>query len=187
MIKVELVNHHLKYAERMSQLSSDEKVKQALNLTDAQCSLKGTKSFIEYIRIQEKIGTQYSRVILNEKDELIGVITLKDIDLDRKIAHIGTWIGSAYWGKGYNELAKEEILKHAFLKLKLDYVFAGAAIHNIRSQKAQEKLPYMKLHVDHLFPAELKKIEHETQSKCILNVIEKEDFLNYIESKVSSF
>ncbi len=34
MIKVELVNHHLKYAERMSQLSSDEKVKQALNLTD---------------------------------------------------------------------------------------------------------------------------------------------------------
>ena len=45
----------------------------------------------------------------------------------------------------------------------------------------------MKLHVDHLFPAELKKIEYETQSKCVLNVIEKEDFLKYIESKVSSF
>ena len=121
--------------------------------------MKGTKSFIEFIRIQEKIGTQYSkRVILNEKDELIGVITLKDIDVDRKIAHIGTWIGSEYWGKGYNELAKEAILKHAFLKLNLEYVFAGAAIHNIRSQKAQEKLPYMSLHVDDLFPAELKKI-----------------------------
>ena len=68
MIKVELVNHHLKYAERMSQLPSDEKIKQASNLTDEQCSLKGTKSFIEFIRIQEKIGTQYSRVILNEED-----------------------------------------------------------------------------------------------------------------------
>lgn len=187
MIKVELVNHHLKYAERMSQLSSDEKVKQALNLTDEQCSLKGTKSFIEFIRIQEKIGTQYSRLILNEEHELIGVITLKDIDIDRKIAHIGTWIGSSYWGKGYNELAKEAILKQAFLKLNLDYVFAGAALHNIRSQKAQAKLPYMKLHVDELFPAELQKIEHETQSKCVLNVIEKEDFLSYLQSTVSSF
>ena len=187
MIKIELVNHHFKYAERMSQLSSDEKVKQALGLSDKQCSLEATKSLIEFIRIQEKVGIQYSKVILNEEQELIGVITLKDIDLNKKIAHLGTWFGSVYWGKGYNELAKEAILKHAFLKLNLDYVFAGAALYNIRSQKAQEKLPYMKLHVDDLFPAELYKIEHETRSKCILNVIEKEDFLNYLESTVSSF
>ena len=187
MIKVELVRHHLKYAQRMSQLTTDDKVKHALKLTDEQCSVAGTKSFIEFIRIQEKIGTQYSRVILNEEQELIGVITLKDIDLNKKTAHIGTWIGAQYWGKGYNALAKEEILKQAFFKLNLDYVFAGAALYNIRSQKAQEKLPYMKLHVDNLFPAELHKIEYETKSKCILNVIEKEDFVKYIGAKVSSF
>ena len=59
-------------------------------------------------------------------------------------------------------------------------------MHNIRSQKAQEKLPYIRLYVDDLFPAELKKIEYETQSKCILNVIKKEDFLKYFEAKVSA-
>ncbi|MFF5994917.1 GNAT family N-acetyltransferase [Lysinibacillus sp. KU-BSD001] len=183
MVQIQLVNHHLKFAESMSNLSSDEKIKAALGLTDEQCSLEGTKSFIQFIVVQEKIGKQLSRVILNEAKELIGVITLKSIDLEKKTAHIGTWIGSAYWGKGYNELAKEAILKEAFLHLNLDYVFAGATIHNIRSQKAQEKLSYMKLHVDEQFPLELQKIEHETQCKCILNVIEKADFLSYLESK----
>ncbi|KKB34331.1 GNAT family N-acetyltransferase [Bacillus thermotolerans] len=177
MVHVTLVPHHPKYAEAMSHLSSAPQVKDALGLSDDQTSVEGTTSFIEFIIEQERAGTQYSRVILNEEKHLVGVITLKDINTDNKTSHIGTWIGYPYWGKGYNQLAKKEILYTAFTQLDLEYVFAGAQVSNIRSQKAQEKLPYIRLNVEKEFPEEHKKIEAQVKAECVLHVIEKEAFL----------
>jgi RimJ/RimL family protein N-acetyltransferase len=179
MIKVLLVPHHINYAKQMSALSSAPQVKEALGLTNDQTSLEGTIGFIEFILEQEILGTQYSRAILNENKELIGVITLKDINATNKTCHIGTWIGHQYWGKGYNDLAKSEILYTAFTQLDLEYVFAGAKLSNIRSQKAQEKLPYIRISVQSEFPDEYKKLESQVSAPCILNVIEKEMFLKW--------
>ncbi|MFD2045436.1 GNAT family N-acetyltransferase [Ornithinibacillus salinisoli] len=175
--KVSLVSHNLKHAERMSSLSSDPYIKAALGLTDEQTSIEGTRGFIEFILEEEKLGRQFSRVILNETEDLIGVITLKNIDRRTNTCHIGTWIGYPYWGKGYNVLAKENILYTAFTELGLERVFAGAKTENIRSQKSQEKLPYVRIDVEMQFPEEHRKLEEEVQSPCVLNVIEKKDFL----------
>lgn len=181
MRKVLLVPHKSKYATVMSKLSSFPQVKDTLGLSDEQTSLLGTFNYIKYIVEQEKLGKQYSRCILNEDEELIGVITLKDIDRAKKMCHIGTWLGYPYWGKGYNQLAKAEILLTAFRECHLNYVFAGAKVDNVRSRKAQEKLPYITLSVERSFPDEHKKIESQTHSKCVLNVIEKEKFLTWYE------
>jgi RimJ/RimL family protein N-acetyltransferase len=179
VITVKLVPHNLQYATRMSQLSSAMEVKDALGLSDEQVSLEGTQGFIQFIVEQEAEGKQYSRMIINEENELIGVITLKELDNVAKTSHIGTWIGHEFWGKGYNELAKLEILHTGFTELGLEYVFAGAKLINIRSQKAQEKLPYMKIDVAAEFPLEHKKLEEQTSAPCILNVIEKATFLDW--------
>lgn len=184
MIKVLLVPHNKNYAKLMSLLSSAPQVKDVLGLTDEQTTFEGTISFIEFILEQEKLGKQYSRVILNENQDLIGVITLKDINDINKSCHIGTWIGHQYWGQGYNALAKSEILYTAFTELNLEYVFAGAKLSNIRSQKAQAKLPYIRVGVQSEFPDELKKLELQVSAPCILNVIEKQMFFKcYPESK----
>lgn len=45
-------------------------VKDILGHTDDQTSLEGTINFIKFVIEQEKLGKQYSRVILNEKDVL---------------------------------------------------------------------------------------------------------------------
>lgn len=179
MVNVTLVPHDQKYAERMSQLSSAPQVKNALDLPDNQASLEGTKSYIKLITTQQKQGKAYSRVILNEEGLLIGVITLKDINPTEKTCHIGTWIGYEYWGQGYNEVAKAQIFHIAFEELDLDYVFAGANRVNIRSQKAQEKLPYMSLHVADEFPHELRKLEYQVQAPCVLHVVRRDDFLTW--------
>lgn len=163
----------------MSHLSSAPQVKNSLGLKEEHTSLEGTLGFIEFILEQEKLGKQYSRCILNENEQLIGVITLKDIDKENRTCHIGTWIGHPYWGKGYNQLAKAEILYIAFNELRLDYVFAGAKVDNIRSQKAQEKLPYITLGVEKDFPEEHKQLESQVNSTCFLNVVEKEKFLTW--------
>lgn len=136
----------------MSSQSSVPQVKNALGLSDEQTSLNGTIDFIKFILKQEKLGKQYSRVILNEEGNLSGVITLKDINQTDKSSHIGTWIGYQYWGKGYNQSAKAKMLHTAFTILDLEYVFAGAKLTNIRSQKAQEKLPYIRIGAEKEFP-----------------------------------
>lgn len=186
LLKVSLVPHNITYAKAMSVLSSAPQVKNALGLTDEQTSLKGTIGFIEFIQEQERLGKQYSRVIFNESENLIGVITLKDIDKDNKTSHIGTWIGHEYWGKGYNLLAKKEILYVAFTKLNLEYVFAGAKLSNIRSVKSQEKLPFMRIDVQEEFPEEHKKLESEVNAPCLLNVVEKERFLKWFSQTEQS-
>ena len=176
MIDLKLVKHSQSYAIEMSKLTSDIRVKEALGLSDEQASLRGTKEFIDFVLAQEMEQKQLSRVIFNESNQLIGVITLKSIDTKKKTAHIGTWIGAPYWGKGYNQLAKEKMLNIAFNDMDLEYVFAGATFQNIRSQKAQMKLPYMIIDVGSQFPSELKKIQIETKSKCILNMVTKDSF-----------
>lgn len=184
MRKVKLVPHQLKYAKEMSILTSTPQVKNSLGLKEEQTTLEGTIDFIEYIIEQEKLEKQYSRCILNENEKLVGVISLKDIDKVKNTCHIGTWIGHQYWSKGYNQLAKAEILYTAFKELNLDYVFAGAKVDNVRSQIAQEKLPYITLFAENDFTQEHKKLESQVNSKCILNVIEKEKFLTWYKTSM---
>ena len=180
MISVRLKKHDRNYTEVISQLMSDPLVQHSLGLNWQQVSIYGTRDYIEFIQGEERMGKQLSRVIFNEKDELIGIVTLKAIDRQNKTAHIGTWLGAAYWGKGYNELAKLEMFKIAFEELGLHYVFAGAKKTNIRSLRAQRKLPYLTEDVGNAFPEELLKIEAETGETCVLNVIKKEKFLHYL-------
>lgn len=180
MVAISLKKHDIKYTEVISRLTSDIRLQSALNLNWQQVSIYGTRDLIEHIRGEERMGNQISRVIFNESNELIGIISLKEIDFKNKKAHMGTWIGADYWGMGYNELAKIQILQIAFHELDLQIVFAGAAITNKRSLAAQRKLPYMKLDVGEKFPQELAKIEVETGSKCVLNMVLKEDFEQYL-------
>ena len=112
------------------------------------------------------------------------MITLKDIDRIHNRCHIGTWIGYPYWGKGYNAMAKTEILHIAFSKFRLKNVFAGAKRENIRSQKAQEKLTYIRIGVEKEFPEEHRKLEAQAEAPCILNVIERQRFMAWYRSTI---
>lgn len=178
MAQVTLAPHDMRYAERIFQLVSAPPVKEALGLRDD--SVEDTKKFIAWIMEEEKAGKQLSRLILNERQELIGITTLMVINREKKRCHIGTWIGHAYWGQGYNLASKIEILKMAFLELGLEHVFAGARTVNIRSQKAQEKLPFIRLHVESLFPEEHQFLEQKEKQPCVLHAFFREDFLAFL-------
>jgi RimJ/RimL family protein N-acetyltransferase len=184
-VKVKLVKNDLKYAEQIFELSSNPGVKDILGIKVDK--LEDTIEFIKFISNEDNEGKVVSRVILNENDEVVGHTGLKHIDRGDGICHIGTWIGVPFWGKGYNEASKFEILKFAFNELKMEYVFAGAKETNLRSRRAQEKLPYITLGVENEFPNELAIIEKEAGEKCILNVVKKKDFENFLLSLPSNY
>ncbi|WP_033541805.1 GNAT family N-acetyltransferase [Planococcus sp. CAU13] len=184
MKKVKLVQHQEEYCEEIYRLSSAPQVKDALGLPDG--TVADTRRFIQRVLAEEQAGATIPRVILNGKDKLIGLTDLMFIDHRKKSCHIGTWIGHEYWGQGYNEASKLAILQIAFEELELDCVFAGARTVNIRSQKAQEKLPFIRLGVEAEFREEHQALEQKEKQPCVLNVFCKEDYLSYIEEKMIS-
>ncbi|MEF7555760.1 GNAT family N-acetyltransferase [Bacillus thuringiensis] len=178
MQHVTLVPLDLRYANVIFRLSSDSHVKNALGIKVEK--IEDTKAFLLFAIEEERQKRSLSRMIVNEENEIIGLTTLKHINYEKKQSHIGSWLGYPYWGKGYNEAAKKEIFKIAFLDLQLTYVFTGAKTNNIRSLKAQEKLPYISLHVENKFPGEHAALEKEVRSPCSLHVVSREKFLNWL-------
>ncbi|PGM62191.1 GNAT family N-acetyltransferase [Bacillus cereus] len=181
MKRVTLLSLDLRYANAIFELSSNPHVKNALGIKVE--TVEDTKAFILFAMEEERKEHSLSKVIVNEENEIIGLTTLKHINYEQKRSHIGSWLGYQYWGNGYNEAAKKEIFKIAFLDLQLTYVFAGAKTTNIRSLKAQERLPYISLHVENKFPDEHAALEKEVKSPCVLHVISREKFLNWLEAQ----
>lgn len=179
MKKIQLVKHDLKYAGEIYTYSSAPPVKDALGLPDG--TVEDTKAFIGRVQKEEQEGRSLPRVILDESGNLIGLTDLMFIDRSKKSCHMGTWIAHPFWGQGYNEASKIAILKIAFEELGLEHVFAGARKVNIRSQKAQQKLPFIRLNVEADFPEELAALEKKEKQPCVLNVFYREDFLNFVK------
>lgn len=185
MRKIYLQPHDIFYAEKMSKLISDTEVREPLGLTENETSIAAMLDFIREMQLEEEMGNHYSRMIMNEDFELIGVITLHNIDELHQTSHISTWIGKDYWGLGYNTLAKDKLLLHAFTAMKLKVVFAGARVENFRSRKAQWKLPYLTMNAQLEYPEELTRLERREQAFCILNAVKATDFLNWHYQKVA--
>lgn len=174
---VTLVKHDIKYAEAMHALSSMPEVRDALGLPAGK--VEDTINFIKRECVDEEEGKTVPRVVLDENGQVIGVTALMFIDQEKKSCHIGSWLGYQFWGRGYNLEAKIAILEIAFFELGLERVFAGARKVNIRSQKAQEKLPFICLNVAKDYPQEHTWLEVKEKQPCVLNVFLKEDFIRY--------
>ncbi|RWZ51294.1 N-acetyltransferase [Halobacillus fulvus] len=89
----------------------------------------------------EDRGELISRTILDEWGHPIGTINLFDVE-DNK-GFLATWIGQPYFGKGYNQLAKEAFFEELFFQLDIDAIFMKIRRTNVRSMKAALKIPYV--------------------------------------------
>lgn len=86
------------------------------------------------VRGEFKLG-----IVLKETSEVVGVVTLSQIDQQKKSAQIGFWIGKKHWRKGLTTEAVRLALKFGFTELKLDRINAWTFGSNIGSKKVMEK------------------------------------------------
>jgi RimJ/RimL family protein N-acetyltransferase len=98
-----------------------------------------TKQTIE----AEERGELISRTILDEWHNPIGTINL--FDVENGYGFLGTWIGKPYFGKGYNQQAKDEFFNELFFEKGIETVFMRIRKVNVRSRKAAMKFPYVTL------------------------------------------
>lgn len=130
-----------------------------------------TKQTIE----AEERGELISRTILDEQYQPIGTINLFDIVDD--YGFLATWIGKPYFGKGYNSLAKTQFFNELFTETHIEKILLKIRSTNTRSQRAVQKLPYVK-HANLLFPKQYTEI-NLGEYHYNLFVITKDDYMSY--------
>ena len=77
-------------------------------------------------------------IFLKSSKQLIGAVGLPEIHDDQ--AHLGYWIGEAYWNCGYCTEAARALLEFAFNELKLNLIRAEHLTSNPASGRVMQKL-----------------------------------------------
>lgn len=101
-------------------------------------------AYIERARQWREAGTQIDMLVVDHTAGPIGITGLSEISTRDRRAIVGTWLGREYWGTGANAASKALILHLAFRGLGLERVGAYADVRNARSQRALEKLGFVR-------------------------------------------
>jgi RimJ/RimL family protein N-acetyltransferase len=70
---------------------------------------------------------------------LVGIISIKDLDIGNKRCNLGYWIGERYWGKGIGTEAVALVINYAFCVLGLNEIWAYVYSENKSSIRVLEK------------------------------------------------
>lgn len=132
-----------------------------------------TKQTIE----AEENGELISRTILDEYQQPIGTINL--FDIQNNYGFLATWIGQPFFGKGYNQAAKEQFFDMLFLDYDIEGIFMKVRKTNARSLKAVMKLPYVALG-NEIYPEIFNQVNPDGDVYDLF-VITKDHYLSYIQ------
>jgi len=88
----------------------------------------------ELINSSRKHNQYVLGIELKEINQIIGVITLRRINLKNKNAEITIWTGKKYWKNGYSFEALNLLIRFAFYDLKLVKLWANVDSDNVASK-----------------------------------------------------
>lgn len=105
--------------------------------------LKHAEEFIKTTRRKIRKKESYELGIESkETRQIIGMISLMNLEHDNKNAEIGYWLGKQYWRRKIMKEAVSLILGFGFKQLKLVRIYARVMHPNITSAKLLEKLGF---------------------------------------------
>ncbi|WP_449621089.1 GNAT family N-acetyltransferase [Robertmurraya sp. Marseille-Q9965] len=111
--------------------------------------VKTIEDIEEIIEIAARNKNESSQIpfMIKEKltDKIIGTTRIGEIDTINRNVEIGwTWLSPAYWRTGVNTECKYLLLQYCFDVLKVIRVQFSVSGHNVRSQKAVERIGAVK-------------------------------------------
>lgn len=100
--------------------------------------------YIDRLAGQRERGEQLDLLIVHRDDGPIGVTGLSELSVRDRRAIVGSWLGRRWWGSGANAEAKALVARLGFEHLGLDRIGAYADVENARSQRALEKVGFVR-------------------------------------------
>ena len=102
------------------------------------------EAYIARLPAEREAGRHLDLLVEHREHGAAGVIGLGEWSARDRRAVVGTWLGRAHWGTGVNREAKALVARLAFDRLGLERLGAYAAPANPRSQRALEKLGFVR-------------------------------------------
>jgi ribosomal-protein-alanine N-acetyltransferase len=93
---------------------------------------------------QRRLSGDRLELVIEHRGDAVGVTTLMELSRRDRRAMVGTWFGREHWGTGANAESKALVLHLAFEVLGLERVGAYTEVHHERSQRALEKLGFVR-------------------------------------------
>ncbi|MFH1916968.1 MAG: GNAT family protein [Nanoarchaeota archaeon] len=94
-------------------------------------------------KLKKKTRESYSLgITFKGADEVIGIVTITDVDAFHRTATLGYWLSEEYWRKGIMSEAARAIIDFAFKKLKLRRINVSAFTGNPASNGLIRKLGF---------------------------------------------
>ncbi len=140
--KLTLIPTALEHAPAIQRLASHPDVA-ATTLIPHPYPEDGAVRFIEDVVLPDRAaGSEYAFVIVVD-GEVVGHISIKNVDGERGEAEVGYWIGRPYWGRGYASEAVRQIVAFAFEERGLRRLYAHVLAHNPASGRVLEKCGFI--------------------------------------------
>jgi len=93
------------------------------------------KNYLESDRLDLTCAIYY-------KHQFVGLIGLKDTDLDNKKTEIGYWLSESFQQKGIITRSCRKLINYIFDELELNRIQITVATENLRSQAVAERLGF---------------------------------------------
>ncbi len=133
-------------APLMLEWMHDTEVQKGLQKNMLSMQIEDAEKFCRNSKIPNEIqsGDSLNYAIVDESDEYIGTISLKDIDLVNMSAEYAISTRRKAWGKGYAGQASKLLLDKAFNCYKLHKVYLTVLADNERAIHLYEKCGFKK-------------------------------------------
>jgi len=102
------------------------------------------RSYLDRLPGQRKAGTQLDLIQVLRGHGPIGITGLSEFSYRDRRTMVGSWLGRQWWGTGANSESKALMCHLAFELLGMERVGAYANVENGRSQRALEKVGFLK-------------------------------------------
>lgn len=130
----------MKDAEYMLEWMHDENVYSCLGKDFSSMTIEDCQKFIQ--ESVENPGNGRNFAIVDENDEYMGTISLKNIEWEEKRAEYAISCRTKAMGKGFAKAASEELFQFASKELGLVLIYLYVRESNVRAQKLYDKVGF---------------------------------------------
>ncbi len=130
-------------AHRLFELARDEEVTRFFSWGPYQQESEAV-AWLDTLPQRRADGVALELAVVDPDDWLIGITGVFEVSKRDRRCVVGTWLGQAYWGTGANAESKALIARLAFETLRMERLGAWADVRNPRSQRALERLGFVR-------------------------------------------
>lgn len=132
----------LKDAPLMLEWMHDKDVIANMNRDFSSLSIEDCEQFISKSQTYEKNAHM---AVVDENDEYLGTVSLKNIDMQKKNAEFAITIRKSAMGKGVSSYAMKEIIRTGIEDMKLNCVYWCVSPENKRAVRFYDKNGYKRI------------------------------------------